>query len=62
MVGFVQAIPGVSGESYSLTGLKATCFYGVKGDSSAAAEVATVEPKVVATPAATKEVKPKQAA
>jgi hypothetical protein len=43
-----------SGESYSLTGLKATCFYGVKGDSPVA-EVATVEPKVAAAPVAAKE-------
>ena len=30
MVGFVQSIPSISGESYTLTGLKATCFYGVQ--------------------------------
>ena len=28
MVGFVQSIPSVTGENYSLTSHKASCFYG----------------------------------
>jgi len=52
MVGFVQSIPSAGGEAYSLTGLKATCFYGVKGDSPAQAEVTPVEPKAAPKAAA----------
>lgn len=48
MVGFVQSIPSAGGEASSLTALRATCFYGMKGDSPAQAEVAPVEPKAAA--------------